>query len=438
MKEKSNKHTASMIRLKYSTSIKITDGPHETPQLIAKGIPFVSAEAIKNGKISFSNVRGYISLKDHKRYSKKFKPQKNDIFIVKSGATTGNAAIAEVCIDFNIWSPLAAIRSNHNFLPRYLFYYINSKDFQDEVRKNWNYGTQQNIGMSTLGEIPIAYPTLQDQASIVEFLNRKTMVIDGLIEKKERLIGLLEEQRQALVTQAVTKGLDPDVPMKNSGIDWLGDIPAHWQVIKLKRLGRIRSGLAIGKNYGDRETTPYPYLRVANVQDGFLNLEKMKTVNVPTNDALRYALKKGDVLMNEGGDYDKLGRGAVWNEEIEKCLHQNHVFAVRLYDRSLSTWISITTQTNYLKRYFQGKAVRSTNLASISSTNIKHAPIVLPPKKEQFAILSFLDDKLNHSDQAKQLIEKQIALLKEYRQALITAAVTGQIDVSAEEPDPCP
>jgi type I restriction enzyme, S subunit len=130
-----------------------------------------------------------------------------------------------------------------------------------------------------------------------------------------------------------------------------------------------------------------PYLRVANVQDGYIDTHDVTTIEILPEELERYSLRKGDVLMNEGGDNDKLGRGAVWDAQIFPCLHQNHVFAVRPHESDLSDWITLVTSSSYAKFYFFSRAKQSTNLASISATNIKRLPIVLPPMKERLEIL---------------------------------------------------
>ncbi len=137
-------------KLKYIVATPITDGPHETPVLVDEGIPFLSAESVKNGILDFDYKRGYISYADHKLFCKKIRPQKDDVFIVKSGATTGNCGIVTTDEEFSIWSPLALIRcDNKNVLQRFIYYSTLSNYFRQEVEQSWSYGTQQNIGMGS-------------------------------------------------------------------------------------------------------------------------------------------------------------------------------------------------------------------------------------------------------------------------------------------------
>jgi type I restriction enzyme, S subunit len=211
---------------------------------------------------------------------------------------------------------------------------------------------------------------------------------------------------------------------QNSGIEWLGEIPAHWKVMPLKHIADVRGGITKGRKFGGVETLELPYMRVANVQAGYIDISDISTIEVPVAEVERYSLRAGDVLMNEGGDNDKLGRGAVWTAPIAPCLHQNHVFAVRPNERNTSDWIGLISLSNYAKFYFFSKANQSTNLASISATNLKSLPIVFPPLEEQKTIAHFLDYKTAQIDA---LIAKKASLLKklaEKRSALISQAVT--------------
>lgn len=221
---------------------------------------------------------------------------------------------------------------------------------------------------------------------------------------------------------------------KDSGVEWLGRVPEHWQVKRLKHIANVQTGVAKGKDNGGKDTIEVPYLRVANVQDGYLSLGDVATIEIPREDLARYSLQPGDVLMNEGGDFDKLGRGSVWLGEIKPCVHQNHVFAVRPAAVS-SAWLNAFTGSLAAQFYFMGRAKQSTNLASISSSNIMELPVAMPPAAEVNKLLAHLDRETARIDA---LIEKKtrfIELLREKRQALITYAVTKGLDPSVKMKD---
>lgn len=321
----------------------------------------------------------------------------------------------------------AVVRPSDILDHRFCKYAVRANRFLWEVESRSTGVSYPAINASDLGDIEISLPEITAQRLISSYLDRETARIDGLIAEKECMLSLLEEKRAALVSRVVTRGLDPDAPLKPSGHEWLGEIPAHWGVQRLKQLAEVRGGLTLGKQYsGDLQE--YQYLRVANVQDGYLDLEDVLTVEVPESEARSNLLAYGDVLMNEGGDIDKLGRGCVWRDEMKPCLHQNHVFAVRPHSVD-SDWLALWTSTLEAKRYFESRAKRSTNLASISGTNVKELPVPLPPEEEQQSIQRFLSQKQARLEKVRTELRRSLGLLTERRTSLITAAVTGQISL---------
>jgi type I restriction enzyme S subunit len=354
---------------------------------------------------------------------------KGDIIVVRSGAYTGDSAIIPNEYDGAIAGYDIIVTLLKDFSPFVAWQLLSPhvREFQFEL--NSLRAAQPHLNAEQLGETLIFVPTIPEQHAIAAFLDRETAKIDALIEKKRRLIGLLEEKRAAIISHSVTKGLDPDAPMKDSGVEWLREIPAGWEVKRLKFISDVLSGVAKGKNLRGKDVVELPYLRVANVQEGYVDLTDVDTIEIALGELERYSLMTGDVLMNEGGDYDKLGRGAVWNGSIDPCVHQNHVFAVRPHSSVNPNWISMITQTSYAKHYFILKSKQSTNLASISSTNIKELPLILPPENEMAQILTFIKINTSRINALIDKIHQAINKLQEYRTALISAAVTGKIDV---------
>ena len=197
-----------VLPFKRIVSVPITDGPHETPNFIDEGVPFVSAEAVSSGSINFFKVRACISHEDNARYSLKYAPKMHDIYMVKSGATTGVTAIVEDRTDFNIWSPLAAIRCNEGSVPHFVLNFMRSKHFQEAVTLNWSFGTQQNIGMGVIENLACTVPPLGEQHAIAQMLESATAKFDTLTAEAQRGIALLQERRIALISAAVTGKAD--------------------------------------------------------------------------------------------------------------------------------------------------------------------------------------------------------------------------------------
>lgn len=185
----------------------ITDGPHTTPELFDEGIPFISAEAVStgNGRINFEHMRGFISQDFYEECCKKYIPQKDDVYMIKSGATTGRVSIVDTDRVFTIWSPLAVFRADRKrILPMFLFYCLQADYVQKQIENSWTYGTQQNIGMRMLEKIKLCVPPVSEQDEIISFLNNKITGVNLLIEKKETLLAELENYKKAVIFEYVT------------------------------------------------------------------------------------------------------------------------------------------------------------------------------------------------------------------------------------------
>lgn len=279
-------------------------------------------------------------------------------------------------------------------------------------------------------DMPVVIPSIEDQDRIVAFLDQKTAEVDAAIAKKERLIELLAEQRGIQINQAVTRGLQPNVALRDSGVEWLGVIPQHWESVPLKHVSAVQSGLTLGKNYAQlRGAKRYPYLRVANVQDGYIDLSEVTEITMPVREARNYLLRTGDILVTEGGDIDKLGRGNCWYGEIEDCLHQNHVFAVRVLCKVRPEFVSLITSVPYARRYFTTTANKTTNLASTNKTKLGNLPLLVPPLQEQDAILAHCHDVKVRFAGLIAGINREIAALKEMKNVLIAETISGKIKV---------
>jgi type I restriction enzyme, S subunit len=289
---------------------------------------------------------------------------------------------------------------------------------------------QWDLSIPGMRQIPVLVPPPTEQAAIVRFLDWANGRLERAIRAKRKVIALLNEQKQAIIHRAVTRGLDPSVPLKPSGIPWLGDIPEHWDVMPLKGVCSIQSGITLGKDYAGKALREYPYLRVANVQAGHVDLSVLKTIRVTKTEADRCLLQAGDVLMTEGGDLDKLGRGGVWNGQVSPCLHQNHVFAVRPNQSRLEPqFLSAMLGTGFARAYFQSTAKQTTNLAATNKTKLGMFRVLLPGVGEQQRILAMLDEELRPVDITISRLGHEISLLREYRTRLVADVVTGKLDV---------
>ncbi|MEA2238444.1 MAG: type restriction enzyme subunit [Thermoanaerobaculia bacterium] len=332
-----------------------------------------------------------------------------------------------------ITSAYVSLKSGGRLLPSYAYYLLHAYDLT-KVLYSLGGGVRQSLKFADLKRLPVLAPPTADQLAIVHFLDRRVAEIDALIARKRKLTGLLDEKRSAEISHAITQGINSKVAMTFSGIEWLGDIPSSWTVTRMRFLAEVRQGVPKGRDLGTQTTITVPYLRVANVQDGHLNLEDLAEIEILPAELERYSLRDRDILMNEGGDNDKLGRGAVWRNQVSPCIHQNHVFAVRPNDTNLASWISLVTQSAYAKFFFFSRAKQSTNLASISSSNLRDLPVILPPREVRLEIEKHISEACSEIDVLTASVDSAIERLREYRTALIDAAVTGKIDVRDYEP----
>ncbi len=198
-----------VLPLKRWVSTEITDGPHETPEWLDDGVPFISAEAMVGGRLDFSRRRGFISRELHEAYCRKCRPQRDDIFMCKSGATTGKLAIVETDDEFSVWSPLALIRvSPERVLSRLLFVVLQSRYVQRQVQDTWSYGTQPNLSMAAMERVVVVLPPLNEQIALLAHLDQMTKTPSKAIDRAQREISFLREYRTRLIADVVTGKLD--------------------------------------------------------------------------------------------------------------------------------------------------------------------------------------------------------------------------------------
>lgn len=196
------------VPLKRICSVPMTDGPHETPTFVDSGIPFVSAEASHDGRIHLDECRGFITREQHEVYCQKVRPHKNDIFIVKSGSTTGKTVMVDFDEEFSIWSPLALVRCNNLAMPRYVFFYCTSVMFQKQVRDNWSFGTQPNIGMGVLENLRLPLPEIEEQRAIVDTLDAYWSKVLQVKCNLKKQIEEFQSLKTRIIADAVTGKID--------------------------------------------------------------------------------------------------------------------------------------------------------------------------------------------------------------------------------------
>jgi type I restriction enzyme S subunit len=412
--------------IKNLVEIKITDGPHLTPNFIDEGgIPFLSVESIQNSKIDLSKRRGNISFEDHLEYSKKCKPQWNDILLVKSGSV-GKLTIVDIEDEFNVWSPLSLIRIKKKGNPKYFYYFFHTDYFQTLLKLNSGINTQPNIGMGVIENLKVVSPPLSEQQQIVSYLDTKTSLIDSLIEKTQRKIELLKEKKTSLINEVVTKGLNPNVEMKDSGVGWIGEIPSHWILVSLKRLVNPERKITYGiVQPGQFDPNGRLMIRGQDYSKGWVDISNVFRVSdkieVPYK---RSRVETGDIVFTiVGVGVGNVGlvpeefKGSNLTQTTGRISFKNSVN--KLYGYFLMTSRIKEVQVEMGKR---GSVIPGVNLGDLENYVFPYCQDI----HEQQQIVSYLDEQIQLIDKTISVEERRIELLKEYRQSLISEVVTGK------------
>jgi len=393
-------------------------------------IPFVTIEDITNGtrfldrteknlsEAGLANSAAWLIKEPHILYS--------------MYATVGKPIINQIACATN--QAIIALKESLEIEQSFLFYQL--LFIRPNVYKYTSQTTQSNLNAGSVKKLPISYPKdKREQRKIATILTG----IDTAIEKTEALIAKYQQIKAGLMHDLFTRGVLPsgelratrgDEPglYRETSIGWL---PRDWQVVELGELADIVSGITLGAKEDPGETIDAPYLRVANVQDGYLDLADVKTVRISPKTLESLRLLPGDVLMNEGGDFDKLGRGAVWAGEIPDCVHQNHVFRVRTNSSSLlPDFLAFHSQSAFGKKYFVLSSKQSTNLASINSKQLHAYPIALPGASEQKAIVV----RVHSVNRRLETLHRQSHKLNQQKLGLMQDLLTGKVSVKVDEP----
>jgi len=282
----------------------------------------------------------------------------------------------------------------------------------------------QNLGQDQFKSFWISLPTEDEQSAIATFLDRETGKIDALIAEQEKLLTLLAEKRQATISHAVTRGLNPNAPMKDSGVPWLGEVPAHWKLPPLYLRYTVELGkmLDTSKITGEHLT---PYLRNVDVQWDRINTVDLPYMDISLDDAKRFTVRDGDLLVCEGGE---VGRAAVVAGLTATIGYQKALHRLRsLGEDESPRYLFFVFRWAACTGAFSGEG--QSTIAHLTGEQLRKYRFPKPPLEEQQSIAAFLDGKLHGLDSLQAEAEQIVSLLKERRSALIAAAVTGKIDV---------
>jgi len=401
-------------------------------QFKESGTRVICVTNITEEGIDFSNYTRFIDIGEYEEKYTHFTVNKGDILLSSSGASWGK--IAEYISEEKIMLNTSTIRINSNknkTLDRsFIKWLMKSEIIREQLRVLMTGSCQPNFGPSHLNQLYISYPIQKsDQKQISKYLDHKTAKIDSLIEKKKRLIELLKEERIAVINQTVTKGLDPNVPMKDSGIEWLGEIPEHWEVVPLTK---YLASIVDYRGRTPKKVSDGIFLVTAkNIKNGIIDytLSEEFVDPVDVQSLLnRGRPKVGDVLFTTEAPL-----GEVANIDREDIALAQRVIKFRGKQNRLNNFfLKFWMLSSIFQQNLQSFATGSTALG-IKASKLNYLRLVLPPIDDQLSIVKYIERETSRIDSIISKSEKEIELLQEYRTALISEVVTGKIDVREEK-----
>ena len=297
---------------------------------------------------------------------------------------------------------IAYAKELYGVTTKYMFYFMAL--IKSDLFALGKGGTQKNISQSILNSLSVPVPPIEEQERIVARIEELFSQLDNGVETLQKIKQQLAVYRQAVITSAF-----PSIDQNN------------WK--RLDEISEIIGGITKGRNLEGQETIELPYLRVANVQNGFLDLGEMKTIILKKTEKEKYLLQYGDVLYTEGGDRDKLGRGTVWRNEIDECVHQNHVFKARLNQSvAIPDYVAYWSMSTFARNYFYAKGKQSVNLASINKTVLSALTLPVPSLEEQEQVVANIRERLSVCDSIEQTVDTALQQAEAMRQSILKQA----------------
>ena len=315
---------------------------------------------------------------------------------------------------------------NHGFANYYYYYYL-MLDFSKELlhlAKNLRYSLTEEL----LGFVPVPFPPLEEQKNISNFLDKKCSEIDNLTAEIEKQISLLEDYKKSIITGAVTKGLNPNVEFKDSGIEWIGKIPKHWEITKIKNLGNARNGLTYSPSNLCDENSGTLVLRSSNIKNGKLSFDDNVFVNCLIKNNLK--VKKGDILIcSRNGSAKLIGKSAL----IDRDLNSSFGAFMMIFRSKLNTrYIKYILESDVFK--FNLSSYLTSTINQLTNQNFSNMKIVFcNSEKEQKEIVDFLDKKCSEIDSLISDKKEQLEKLASYKQSMIYEYVTGKKEIPTQE-----
>tara|TARA_R110002012_G_scaffold66333_1_gene173305 strand:- start:17034 stop:18350 length:1317 start_codon:yes stop_codon:yes gene_type:complete len=352
---------------------------------------------------------------------------KNGDFVINSRSDRkGSSGVADR--DGSV-SLINIVMEPKNIVPKYCEYLLKSYNFIEEFYR-MGHGIVADLWTTRYDEmkaVTVSIPPTVEQTAIANFLDKKTAQIDEAIAIKEKQIELLKERKQIIIQQAVTQGLNPDAPMKDSGADWIGEIPEHWDISKVRYLGTTQNGISAGAEYFG---SGFPFVSYGDV---YKNRELPSKVNglakSSTNDRKQYSILESDILFTRTSETaEEIGFASICIKTIKDSTFAGFLIRFRPTNRLFKGFSKYYFNAAMMREYF----VKEMNLvirASLSQELLKNLTVLLPSLEEQEIIFNYLENETGKIKDAIDIQKQQIEKLKEYKTTLINSAVTGKIKV---------
>jgi type I restriction enzyme S subunit len=442
--------------IKLSDICKITDKNHNTPKYLENGVPMVSPKNFIENGIDWSSVK-FVGKDEFDYFNRKCEPHFGDLLYSRIG-TIGEARLVDFNHDFVALHSIAMVHPlNGEIDSKFILYLLKTPLVKHQALANVRSIGTPDLGLKEINEFSVPLPPIHEQHRIITKIEELLTQLDAGVASLKKAQAQLKRYRQAVLKAAFEGRLTKEWRKEHKGqiepVDLLIErinqarkkttfnkndethsaitdvqsLPDSWRWIRLDNIAFIKGGITKDSKRIVENGHLVPYLRVANVQNGYLDLNEMKTIIADEGEIKNLSLKFGDILFTEGGDRDKLGRGWIWQDEIPDCIYQNHIFRARFYLGEISSKYVSWFGNTHSQKYFMKKGKQTTNLASISLTQLRAFPVALAPIEEQTVIVNDIERYFSQIDHIENTITISLRQAESLRQSILIYAFEGKL-----------
>ncbi|OUN75378.1 hypothetical protein B5G12_03585 [Faecalibacterium sp. An58] len=421
---------ARLCDIKSEKKFAIVDGPFgsaiSTNDYREKGVPLIRISNLKNGEVSDEDMV-YIS-EELAESVRRSCIGLSDIVFAKTGATIGKCGINRLIKYGILASSCIKISISHKYNCDYFYYIFSTDQFNQALRNTCTGTTRDTINLTPFSKLNVLLPPYCIQNRIASYLDRKCAEIDAIIAKQQQIIEKLKEYKLSVITEAVTKGLDPNVPMKDSGIDFIGSIPETWRICRLRNIGTLQNGISKG---GEFFGHGFPFVSYGDVYRNFsLPVQVAGLIDSSDEERRNYSVESGDIFFTRTSEtIEEVGFSSVCEETIPDATFAGFLIRVRPFtDDLMPKFAKYYFRSNHHRCYL-GKQMNLVTRASLGQDLLKSMPVLVPSKVEQIGIAEYLDKKCSAIESSIEYKQRIIERLTAYKKSLIYESVTGKKEV---------